>query len=118
MNTREYAQQLRAHAEELDGLPEFEVPGYFVHTFEDLRYYVDRKEFVSAVRALAPGVKQIVEDKMYFRPKNATFSLCIDRSQVCKMVKPAQWDCEPLLSDDEMVTVDEASAQETEGIPF
>jgi hypothetical protein len=118
MNTREYAQQLRDHAAELDGLPEFEVPTYYTESHKEMRYYGDRKEFVSAVRALGSGVKQIIGDNMYFRPSAASFSLIIDRNQVCKMVKPAQWDCEPWLTYEQEVIVDAASAQETEGIPF
>jgi hypothetical protein len=119
MNTREYAARIRAHADELDCLPTFEVPNYFSESHKTLSYFYSKDDFVEAVRALGSGTKEIKDDKMLFRPSGASFALEIERSVVCKVVKPAEWSCEPWLTDEQQVIVDKASAEASEdGIPF
>ena len=119
MNTRDYAAQLRAHADELDSLPEFETPDYFSENQKTFSYFYGKDEFVAAVRALGAGTKEIKNDKMLFRPANVSFALEIERSVVCKMTKPAEWSCEPWLTDEQQVVIDKAAAETSEeGIPF
>jgi hypothetical protein len=119
MTSREYAEMLRKHADELDSLPEFQTPDYYDHSLGTMAYFYEKSAFVSAVRALGSGSKEIQGDRLRFRPKNASFALEIDRSSVCKVVKPAEWSCEPWLTDAQQIVVDEAASQATEeGVPF
>ena len=116
MTSREYAELLRKQAAELDGLPEFPVPDYFIYFGKSITYYYEKSAFLSAVRALGTGTKEVVGDKMRFMPKGAAFYLEIERDSVCRKVREAEYECEPLLSDEEQAAFDAATAPE--GIPF
>lgn len=118
MTSREWTERIRELANEIDKFPEFEVPGYMNDYGRTISYFYDKTEFVAAVRALGVGSKVIKDDKVSFTPKGAAFCIEAERSAVCKMVKPAQWSCEPWLTDSEVEAIGTAASITDEGVPF
>ena len=104
MTSHEYSSRLRAAADKLDNAPEFEVPDYEESYIAKsgivrLSYYGDKDGFLAAVRAIGGGVKGGDEQSLEF--KSGDIVLRVNRDLLCRIVKPAQpaeYDCEPLLS--------------------
>jgi hypothetical protein len=117
MTSHQYAEELRTLAAELDAIEPFPMPTY--DTPGRFSYLWDKEGFVAAVRACGSGVKNIKDDSLTFQPRNVSFHLVVERSAVCKLAKPAEWSCEPWLTDEQQVVVDQAAAETSdEGIPF
>lgn len=117
MNSYEYANTLRSIADQLEAKPEFPMPLYFGHQDEKegrpfrivLSYFRDKVRFLEAVLALGEGTKEYKKDsigtpELVFTACQGQLALSIDRDKVCRIVKPAQpaeYECEPLLSQEE-----------------
>lgn len=106
MKSHEWAAKLKAFAVELDSLPEFPVPRYLAGYFDRLEYFYDKDDFLSAVKTLGAGTKGVdsangCEPRFVFKPNRTSFRLQMDRSGVCRLVRPAEYDCEHLLSSTE-----------------
>jgi hypothetical protein len=108
-NSHTYAKNLRALADWLESKPAF--PMRDVNVIAKplyVTYYGDKDSFLAAVRALGAGKKETDEyfkDDLIFRatscPEGTEFKVHVNRSAVCRLVRPAQeavYDCEPLLS--------------------
>lgn len=100
MNSHEYAAAIKKQAEYLESKPQFEMPQYTQET-DTLWYMHDKKGFIQAVRTLGAGQKNIGVEYVEFAPTDAPITVKIERGAVCKLVAPAQYDCEPLLSQEE-----------------
>jgi hypothetical protein len=106
ITSREYAEKLRALASELDGFPEFPLPDYWkIHNWS-VDYFNEKGPFLAALKALGTGAKSVEDDAgstpiFVFRPKGASFRITIYRDGVCKLVRPAEYDCAPLLAPNE-----------------
>jgi hypothetical protein len=94
MTSHEYATEIRKQADYLESRPVFEIPGSERTFF----CFYDKHKFLDAVRALAPGTKEYKYDDLDFTISAVSIVLSIPRNRVCKLVAPAVWDCEPLLS--------------------
>jgi hypothetical protein len=99
MTSHEYAKLLQERAEYLLGKPEFNVPKY-TGGIESMWYMwdSDKPDFLAAVVALGSGDKKVTNEYVEFHPKDAPVYVKINKSAVCKLVKPAEYDCIPLLS--------------------
>jgi hypothetical protein len=102
MKTHEYAEKLKAAAEFLASRENVELGTLYIPIF-----FYDRQPFVDAVRAFGPGDKAFTDSELGFIPKAPCdfFKLYIPRNRVCKLVRPAEYDCEPILSDEEVATL-------------
>lgn len=98
MNSHEYAEERRKQAEFLLSKPAFKMPGSVTKLF--ICFY-GKEQFVEAVKALGTGKKEYNHNDLDFIPDGTEIVLSISRSQVCKLVSPAVYDCEPLLSREE-----------------
>lgn len=106
MTSHEYAGKLRQLAARLEEVAAFELPDYHESYIKEsglerFSYHFDKTGFLAAVRALGKGRKVIAGDDLRFVGADELLHLSIYRSEVCKLVKPAQpaeYDCEPLLS--------------------
>ena len=115
MTSREYAQALKEMADYLDSKDEFQIGVYSIPFL--LVNYGTKETFLAAVRALKPGTKEITEAKygsdseVRFTPvlPSHDFRIRVDvpRDQVCRLIAPAKWDCEPFLSDQEFESISE-----------
>ena len=105
MNSHEYAVAIRKQAEYLESKPQFEIPSYVKET-ETFWYMHDKEGFVSAVRAVGAGRKEIGIEYVDFYPTNAPIRIKIERNSICKLVRAAEYDCEPFLSHEELDSLD------------
>jgi len=107
MTSYEYAEKLKQQAEFLLARPEFPMPKY-----EDGKrglWYMwesSKPAFLAAVKALGPGKKELTDEYVKFFPTDGPIHVYIDRKVVCKLVRPAEYDCESLLSQAEEQTLE------------
>lgn|SRR5215831_11399992 len=107
MTSHEYAVKLLEVVRLLQTSAEFEMPVYtktYVenHGIDHIRYYADKELFLKAVRAVGSGKKIAGEDDSFtFAAADGLLRLSVNRDAVCRLVKPAvpaEYECEPLLS--------------------
>jgi hypothetical protein len=100
MKSHEYAEKLKAAAEALLAREDVEFVGR--PPFIPISFY-EKEPFIAAVRVLGSGEKKWTHDELQFTPYGAMeiFRLYIARNTVCRLVRPAEYDCEPILSETE-----------------
>jgi hypothetical protein len=122
MSSHEYAARLRAEASYLEAKPAFDMPSYTGLAKESYWYMGDKEGFIRAVRTLGAGQKSIGPEYVEFHPADAPVAIRIERQHVCRLVKPAEYDCEPFLAPEEEAVMDAAVAGETrdtsQDVPF
>lgn len=67
-------------------------------------HYGRKEEFLAVVRALKPGKKRIdaeISGYVNFTPAGTCIEVYINRDVMCRKVKEAEYECEPLLSAEE-----------------
>ena len=111
MKSHELAQELHKQADYLLSHPEFPIPG-------GANKYIcfwSKESFLLAVRALEPCTKEYKGDDLDITITNCpSIKLSIPRNKVCKLVSPAIYDCEPLLSPQEDESIGSAYSPDTE----
>jgi hypothetical protein len=97
MDSHEYAEKLREASEVLKSRPAFEINSVpFTHMY----FSFEKDKFISAVKALGSGKKEVDQYYVTFKPSSIpVIQLYIDRNSVCRKVQEEKWDCEPLLSE-------------------
>jgi hypothetical protein len=105
VDSHEFARKQQKEAEYLLSKPAFKVPSHMERE-EYFWYMWDREGFVEAVKALGAGIKSIGPEYVEFRPKDAPVYISIERDKVCKMVRPAEYDCEPWLTEEDHQKID------------
>lgn len=104
MTSHEYAKKLEQLAAALRERPVFSVP-----TSENqeqyLYYFTSKDDFLAAARALGAGRKEVSKDYFSFYPKCAKLRVYIERNAVCRKVQEEKWDCESLLSQEEVAAI-------------
>ncbi len=110
MTSHEYATRLIAAAVLLEKAAVFELPSYMASYLEhcgveNIQFHTDKALFLAAVRAVGSGVKAGNADEVRF-VVGGLVHLVVDRASVCKLVKPAEYECEPLLSQVEEAVLD------------
>jgi hypothetical protein len=101
MNSYEYARQLKKIADYIFSRPEFEVdstPSAY------LGHYWEREKFITMAKALGGVEKDYSgsELKIIKTIGEARLWASIARDKVCRKVQEAKWECEPLLSVEEV----------------
>ena len=102
--SHEYARNVKAFAEFLLSRPEFEMP--WTPTYLGIvRYWGgDKERFLAAARALGTGKKKYEHDDIEFTVTHewGEFTIRAPRNSVCRLVRPAQYECDPFFSDAEL----------------
>ena len=113
MKSHEYAQKIKEAAEFLLSKEEFEVdstPSVMIF------YYSQKTLFLDAVKAVGSGTKKYSSDDLIFTPGETCLHLYVNRNAVCRKVQEEKWECEPLLSGEEMEIVNQHEIESD--IPF
>jgi hypothetical protein len=101
MTSKDLALHLRAIADKLESAEEFELPDYRASANISLYYWGDKLRFLKAAKALGTGTKQVRGDEYQMHYLEGQLRIIANRDSVCKIVRPAvpaEYDCEPLLS--------------------
>ena len=103
MKSHEYAEKLKAAAEFLLSRQDAEITPSDRSPFIPVSFY-DKESFIAAVRAFGSGTKEWKSDELVFTPNGPCeiFHLYIQRSTVCRLVRPAEYDCDAILSEQEV----------------
>lgn len=111
MTSHEYAAELQKTVDHLLSRPEVEFtnsPFLFVSFYE-------KEKFVAAARAMGSGKKSFSScDDLHFIPHGTCLTMSISRSLVCRKIQDVKWECEPILSNEEV----EQLGEPVEGMPF
>lgn len=105
MKSHEYAEKLKAAADFLLAREDAELTSTTQVCIP--LFYWSKESFVAAVRTFGPGVKEWKDDDLRFTPNGPCniFLLAIRRQSVCRLVKAAEYECEPILSDAEVAAL-------------
>lgn len=98
MKSHEYAKQIKATAERMLASPEVELdtgPYLFIN-------FYDKERFMSAVRAFGSGDKKYSECDFRYSPHGTCMTMTIARNKVCRKIQEEKWECEPILSEQEV----------------
>jgi hypothetical protein len=101
-NSHEYARRLQELAEFLLSRESFVLPYFEPTSYHHFRYY-EKEPFIAAVKALGSGKKKITDGEIEFvveRP-GAHIGIEAPRNLLCRLIRPAEYDCDPLLSPEE-----------------
>jgi hypothetical protein len=105
MNSHEYAKKLNRLADLLLSKPEFETANSEAYSYSIFSYW-NKENFLGAVKALGSGKKEWQTDDLTFIPHGTDMlKLTIGRNKVCRKVKEAEYECEPLLSQAEEAAI-------------
>jgi hypothetical protein len=101
-NSHDYARRLLELATFLLSRDSFVLPYHEPTSFHHFRYY-EKEPFVAAVRALGSGKKKLAEDSIEFVVAQPGYSLSVEapRNLLCRLIRPAEYDCDPFLSPEE-----------------
>lgn len=105
MKSYKYADNLEKLATFLRNRPEFETEAPSVYGF--FTYY-DKDSFIAAVRACGAGKKEFADTFIHFFPavgEGIHLRLEAPRNKVCRLVREAEYDCDPLLSQEEEASI-------------
>ena len=99
MTSHEYAVKLKELAELLLSKPEFSTPYSERTAYTCLYYWSDKANFLEAVKALGSGKKEWGKTDLTYVPAYTNMlQIKVMRNAVCRLVREAEYDCEPLLS--------------------
>lgn len=100
--SHDYAKRLREAADFLESRPCFVVPDFDRRVFVCFNYY-EREQIIAAVRALGTGKKNFTDDDISFEVVLPCAKIIVNapRLKVCRLIRPAEYECDPLLSPDE-----------------
>jgi hypothetical protein len=102
--SHDWARNIHAFADFLLSRPAFEISYSFPTETRLMTFWPgDKDKFLSAAKALGTGKKGFTESEIHFTVKQpwGEFQIKAARSVVCRLVKPAQYECDPFLSPDE-----------------
>lgn len=105
LTSHQYAKYLKELAEFLLSKPDFttdlEKVYLFIHVYK-------KEELVAAVKALGTGTKEFKNDTFHFHPttpEHLFIRVEAPRNLVCRLVEPAKYDCESILTPEEMAAL-------------
>lgn len=105
LTSHQYAEYLKELAEFLlsktDFKTDLEKAYLFIHLYK-------KEELVAAVKALGTGTKEFKNDDFHFKPttpEHLFIRIDAPRNIVCRLVEPAKYDCEPILTPEEVVAL-------------
>jgi len=108
--SRDHAKCLRELADWLDSRPEFEVPYFDRLAWLGFAYY-EKDQFLAAVKALGTGKKEFGHNEIKFVVETpfARVSVSAPRDKVCRLIRPAEYECDPFFSEKELAEIDGAA---------
>jgi len=110
MDSHQYAKQLKETAEHMLARPVFQLEEYSnPHVYVS---FYEKEKFVAAARSLGSGKKYFSMDDLLYEPNGTCIVLVIGRDKVCRKIQDVKWECEPLLSTEEVEKLGEPSEQE------
>lgn len=97
--SHDYAKFLREQADFLESRPAFNLPSEDRTTMTFLHYY-EKEPFIAAVKAVGAGKKEFTENEVTFRVERTwgLVELHAPRRTVCRLVRAAEYDCDPFLT--------------------
>lgn len=104
MTSHEYAAQLHEIAAFIESRPVFEMPDYTTKAWDRIQFFSDKDKFLAAGRAIGSFTKEFDRDDIlliHALPSGAHIDLVAARNLVCRLVKEAEYECEPLLTPEE-----------------
>ena len=104
MTSHQYAKQLHEIAAFLESRPVFEMPTYTSAAWDRIQFFSDKEKFIAAGRAIGSFAKSFDRHDlilMHTLPSGAHIDLVAARNLVCRLVKEAEYECEPLLTPEE-----------------
>ena len=102
--SHDWALNIQAFAEFLLSRPEFEISYSFPTETRQMTFWSDGKDqFLAAAKALGTGKKEFTDNEVKFTVAHewGEFTIKAARAVVCRLVKPAEYECDPFLSPDE-----------------
>jgi len=110
MDSHQYAKQLKETAEHMLARPVVELEEHSTpHVYIG---FWDKDKFVAAARSFGGGRKSFSMDDLHYEPNGTCIILSIGRAKVCRKIQDVKWECEPLLSTEEVEKLGEPSGQE------
>ena|SRR6185369_13301372 len=100
--SHDYARALQEAAAFFLAHPAFDIDRPRAYSFNYFRFY--KKElFIAAVKALGTGKKSGDDSSIQFHVKSGDVEVTISapRGMVCRLIRPAEYDCDPFLSPEE-----------------
>ncbi len=101
--SHDLAHNMKAFADFLLSRPAFGLP-YNALVLKCISFYSgDKDKFLSAAKSLGTGKKEFTSEEVRFTVTGewGEFTIKAPRSTVCRLIKPAEYDCDPFLSPDE-----------------
>lgn len=102
VDSHEYARALQHAAEFLLSRPAFNTNMTRAYSYNFFRYH-EKELFVAAVKAVGSGVKEFTDSdiKVLYRQGDVEITIEAPRNTLCRLIRPAEYDCDPFLSPDE-----------------
>lgn len=100
--SHDYAKALQQAAEFFLSRPAFDIDSPRAYSFSYFRFH--KKElFIAAVKALGSGTKGGDDKNIEFlvRTGDVEITVSAPRNTLCRLIRPAEYDCDPFLSDAE-----------------
>jgi len=100
--SHDYARTLKEAAEFFLAKPAFDIDAPRAYSYTYFRFY-NKEQFITAVKALGSGKKEGDERDIEFQVKagNVEITIAAPRNTVCRLLRPAEYDCDPFLSPEE-----------------
>ena len=102
--SHDWARNIKAFAEFLLSRPAFEISYSWSTELRQMTFWSDDKDkFLHAAKSLGAGKKEFTGDNVKFTVKHewGEFTITAPRNVVCRLIKPAEYECDPFLSPDE-----------------
>jgi hypothetical protein len=102
ITSHDYARELQKNAEFLLSRPSFNFEGSWGEPHHYFRFAY-RESFLACVKALGSGQKKFTEDEIEFKVQFPSSVIKVEapRATVCRLIRPAEYECDPFLSPDE-----------------
>lgn len=104
-SSHDYARNLQSMAEALLSRPAFVLPWSEAKPIQCMGFYADadKQNFLDAVKALGSGKKEFSDSEVQFRAElsGGLLILSIPRNILCRLIRPAEYECIPFLTPEE-----------------
>jgi hypothetical protein len=100
--SHDLARNLQRTAEWLLAHQAFRIENFDALAYEWISFH-DKEMFLDAVKAVGAGRKEFTPETICFRVDipGGQIKLSAPRNLVCRLIRPAEYDCDPLLSPEE-----------------
>ena len=109
MKSHEYAAELQKTIDHILSKPDLELEEHAgPHLY---MYFYTKEKFIAFARAMGGGKKSFSNygsEELHFEPTGTCLLLSIARSLVCRKIQDVKWECEPLLSSEEIEQLGES----------